>query len=285
LTPDGELDSGFGSGGVVQHDVAGSVDRGAALTVNAGGRIVVAGRTYDGVSSTQMVVFRHAGGTCADGAACDDGDPCTAGETCTAGACSGSAAPDGTACDDWSVCTSGETCTAGTCGGGTATVCDDCYGCDAYAGCIPAPEPVCAEAEESSLKVGRNGISPLTWKWRGEGPEEALVGMKLCIFEAPDLYDDIGWVDLGAHSTDGSSCTRDGCWRGGGRGIRYSSRAEGINRISWQFGPPGRDFVRLRASGPALWTYGPPPAGVSLLVQLTDVGGGCWQSRSTLRGR
>ena len=282
FTHAGALDPTFGAGGIVHTDVAGSVDRGNAVTTDASGRILVAGYTFDGESLGQLVVFRHAGGTCADGAACDDGDACTAGETCAAGACTGPPAPDGTTCNDRSVCTSGETCTGGVCGSGTSTTCDDCFACDAYAGCLPAPEPVCAEADDSRLTVGRDGRSPLTWRWRGDGPD-ASVGMKLCIFQERDVFHPRGSVELAARTTDGSSCTSDGCWRGGRRGIRYSSRAEGLRRILWRSGKPGRDKVRLRTRGSTPWLRtGLSDVGVPLLVQLTDDGGGCWQSRDTL---
>jgi len=218
---DDRLDGGFGVGGVAQTDVAGFVDEGLALTTDASGRILVAGSTYDGGDLVQMAVFRHAGGICADGAVCDDGDPCTVGETCSDGACAGPAAPNGTACDDRSVCTDGETCNAGTCGGGTTTTCDDCFACDAIVGCIPEIEPVCAETADAQLRVGRFPGAPLSWRWRGEGPDAAR-GMKLCVFLAPSFGDDLGWVEGGFRTGAEGVCTPEGCWRGGRRGLRYS---------------------------------------------------------------
>lgn len=283
FTTDGHLDTAFGVGGLVKTDVAGFVDEGFAVTTDASERIVVAGSTYDGDQLQQMVALRYAGGTCSNGAACNDGDPCTAGETCSAGACTGPAAPNGTSCDDGSVCTSGETCSAGTCSGGTTTECQDCFGCDAVAGCIPAIEPVCADAERggAKLRVGRFEGAPLSWRWRGEGPD-AVRGMKLCVFDAPAVYNPLGWVEAAFLTTGEGSCTPDGCWRGGRRGLRYSSKTGGITHISWRNARSGRDRLRVRAelgAGVLL------PENTPLLVQLTDAAGGCWQSRETIESR
>ncbi|MBL0424933.1 delta-60 repeat domain-containing protein [Ramlibacter alkalitolerans] len=47
--PDGSLDSGFGTAGVVSTDFFGTENMAAAVAIQADGRIVVAGRTHDGI--------------------------------------------------------------------------------------------------------------------------------------------------------------------------------------------------------------------------------------------
>lgn len=150
-------------------------------------------------------------------------------------------------------------------------------------GCIQAVQPMCAEAEEgaSRLSVGPGMGKAVTWRWRGEGPD-ASAGVTLCVFREPDDWHPLGLVELALRTGSDASCAADGCWRGGRRGLRYSSRADGLTRISWWNGRPGKDRIHVRARGASIWENGGAPSGLPLLVQLSDGAGGCWQSRETV---
>jgi uncharacterized delta-60 repeat protein len=80
--PSGSLDPSFGSGGIVLTPVGPLNDWGQALTIDGGGRIVVAGYSTDATDSTSdFAVVRYVGGsvgTCGDGLL-DPGESCDVG--------------------------------------------------------------------------------------------------------------------------------------------------------------------------------------------------------------
>jgi uncharacterized delta-60 repeat protein len=61
--PDGTLDQGFGSGGIVTTDFARNVDRVEALVVQADGKLVAAGQAFSGTSLDFALARYHPDGT------------------------------------------------------------------------------------------------------------------------------------------------------------------------------------------------------------------------------
>jgi YVTN family beta-propeller protein len=157
---------------------------------------------------------------------------------------------------------------------------------------------------DMSIAAGRAGLiiknrggnsNGLTWKWlKGAvsipqlGDPTADTRYALC------LYDESGQVPSLALSLDvpaGGSCGVLPCWSAlGGSNLRgyrfldFSGQHDGAKKMLLKGGRPGRDKLRIRASGGAL----PLPPAVSasayfaqqdeVTVQLVSDAGGCWES-------
>ena len=167
------------------------------------------------------------------------------------------------------------------------------------------PAPLCGAAPRSScVAAGRAGLiiknrggnsNGLTWKWlRGAvsipelGDPRADTRYALC------LYDETGQVPALTLSVDvqpGGTCGILPCWSGlggsnlsGYRFVDLTGQNDGAKKMLLKGGRPGRDKLRVKASGVGL----PLPAAVSLTeyfaqqdevtVQLVTDAGGCWES-------
>ena len=109
---DGSLDASFGAGGKVVTQIAGTFGEANALVLQADGKLVAAGYSYNG-TDTDFALARYLGQVCGDGIVeaseqCDAGAANGEHTSCCTTTCQFTAS--GTSCDDGNSCTYNESC-------------------------------------------------------------------------------------------------------------------------------------------------------------------------------
>src|SRR5438128_2219181 len=109
---DGSLDASFGAGGKVATAIGGTDGEAIALVLQADGKLVAAGYSYNG-TDTDFALARYLGQVCGDGIVeaseeCDAGAANGEHTSCCTTTCQFTAS--GTSCDDGNSCTYNESC-------------------------------------------------------------------------------------------------------------------------------------------------------------------------------
>ena len=141
----------------------------------------------------------------------------------------------------------------------------------------------------SSLQL-KKGTTPdrdsLKWKWqRGStssadfGNPLAGTGYQLC------LYDETAGTPstaLAASAPAGGLCGTHPCWRALGSGFSYSDRyltPNGISRIDLRAGSDGKARIGVKGKGAALGLTLPLADDPTVVLQLLNAYGTCWEAR------
>jgi uncharacterized delta-60 repeat protein len=286
---DGDLDPGFGEGGLVLTEFAGSAERIFGLTLQSDGKLIAVGRAHVG-DNTDFALARYKANGRLDPAfgAC--------GRATTAFYEHGRNTAHGVAVD-----AAGRIVAAGeidevTSGGSQVGVARYEGGSDLE--CAPSPLAGCKsplEPGKSSLLV-KDQVQPngdrLVWKWsKGAETSFAELGDPLATTDyAFCVYDEsVGPPDLvfEAAVPAGGACGKGSCWKPPtSTGFKYGDstrRRCGVGAMKVKSGVDGKAKIVLKAKGehvpmPAL------PLAVPLRAQMQSQSGTCWEATFSAAG-
>lgn len=172
----------------------------------------------------------------------------------------------------------------------------------------PTPNPACRATPladcRQSLQAGRSLLllktSPggskdkFLWKWqKGEAtsvedfgdPTRLFNGTQysLCLYDEVASRTSLAWSAIVPAAT---TCTGDPCWKATGtRGFRYSDRERstaGLQKLSLKAGSAGKTKIVISGKGSGLQLPSLPLSqDQSVLMQLKNDAGQCWESRFT----